>query len=410
MCCENLEFGEITGISLRFILFAGVTVKLCDSEEVTEFGETCPQKKMTKLLMQAGAMKRNNCYMEDTGQEDQESDSDNEDDDDDDMCVTIGAPSRPFSAFGSTPVNLIIKVAGRTHASGNKWKTKEPLKEEVTVCPKAKGVDVDAQGSVNGIPVLEVDVESFEEKPWRKHDSHFLDYFNYGFNEDSWKAYCENQRRLRMGYKVMNHASATKLMIQEWDLPCFRSDYSTPSNHYKSALSSRKTSGTTNVIGGQTGTISWVEEQRRHNIEGNNIQVLSKPSDAEPTPTKMPPFFPPPPFPPPPYNVNSAPPLIPPPRYPPGAPPPSLISTLDMTSALGPCLRTTWHDDSLLSPVLLAVLLLQFQLFCLRLWNPDLFTGRATCPRPAVFNSLETAGAVEILLMISYEKPTDIYS
>ncbi|XP_031641684.1 pre-mRNA 3'-end-processing factor FIP1-like isoform X2 [Oncorhynchus kisutch] len=111
----------------------------------------------------------------------------------------------------------------------------------------------------------------------------------------------------------MNHTSATKLMVQEWDLPCFRSDYSSPSNHYKSALS-RKTNGTTNVTGGQTGTISRVEEQRSHNIEGNNIQVLSKPSDAEPTPTKMPPFFPPPPFPPPPYNVNSAPPLIPPPR------------------------------------------------------------------------------------------------
>ena len=35
-------------------------------------------------------------------------------------------------------------------------------------------------------------------------------------------------------------------------------------------------------------------------------------------------------------------------------------------------LRTTWPDDSLLSPVHLVVLLLQFQLFCLRLWNPDL--------------------------------------
>uniref|UniRef100_A0A8C8HV23 TBC domain-containing protein kinase-like protein n=1 Tax=Oncorhynchus tshawytscha TaxID=74940 RepID=A0A8C8HV23_ONCTS len=35
-------------------------------------------------------------------------------------------------------------------------------------------------------------------------------------------------------------------------------------------------------------------------------------------------------------------------------------------------------------PVHLAVLLLLFQLFCLRLWNPDLFTGRATCPRPII--------------------------
>eukprot|EP00063_Salmo_salar_P003494 XP_013978329.1 PREDICTED: pre-mRNA 3'-end-processing factor FIP1-like [Salmo salar] len=149
------------------------------------------------------------------------------------------------------------------------------------LCPKAKGVDVDAQGSVNGIPVLEVDVESFKEKPWRKHGSHLSDYFNYGFNEDSWKAYCENQRRLRMGYVSRNGG-----------LPCFRSDYSSPSNHYKSALS-RKTSSTINVIGGQTGTISRVEERRRHNIEGNNIQVLSEPSDAEHSATKMPSFFPP---------------------------------------------------------------------------------------------------------------------
>ena len=48
------------------------------------------------------------------------------------------------------------------------------------------------------------------------------------------------------------------------------------------------------------------------------------------------------------------------------------------------CLRTTWHDESLLSPVHLAVLLLQFKLFCLRLWNSVLFTGRATCPRPFI--------------------------
>ena len=38
----------------------------------------------------------------------------------------------------------------------------------------------------------------------------------------------------------------------------------------------------------------------------------------------------------------------------------------------------------------MAVLLLQFQLFSLRLWNPDLFTGCATCPRPAVFNSRDS--------------------
>ena len=88
----------------------------------------------------------------------------------------------------------------------------------------------------------------------------------------------------------------------------------------------------------------------------------------------------------------------------------SFFHSFFLSEDLGPCLRTTWPDDSLLSPVHLAMLLLQFQLFCLRLWIPDLFTRSATCPRPAVFNSLETAGAVEILRMIGYEKPTDIYS
>lgn len=36
----------------------------------------------------------------------------------------------------------------------------------------------------------------------------------------------------------------------------------------------RKTPGTIDVIGGQTATISRVEGRRRHNLEGNNIQVI----------------------------------------------------------------------------------------------------------------------------------------
>lgn len=33
---------------------------------------------------------------------------------------------------------------------------------------KVKGVDLDAPGSINGVPLLEVDLDSFEDKPWRK--------------------------------------------------------------------------------------------------------------------------------------------------------------------------------------------------------------------------------------------------
>mgnify|MGYP001852085574 FL=1 len=30
------------------------------------------------------------------------------------------------------------------------------------------GVDLDAPGNINGVPLLEVDLDSFEDKPWRK--------------------------------------------------------------------------------------------------------------------------------------------------------------------------------------------------------------------------------------------------
>lgn len=42
------------------------------------------------------------------------------------------------------------------------------------------------------------------------------DYFNYGFNEDTWKAYCEKQKRLRMGLEVSTVGSVTsKITVRE---------------------------------------------------------------------------------------------------------------------------------------------------------------------------------------------------
>ncbi|XP_027874620.1 pre-mRNA 3'-end-processing factor FIP1 isoform X2 [Xiphophorus couchianus] len=285
--------------------------------------------------------------------EDVESDSDS-DDDDDDVRVTIGdiktgAPQ--YTTYGTPPVNLNIKTPGS-----------RPYGQVTT---KVKGVDLDAPGSINGVPVLEVDLESFEEKPWRKPGADLSDYFNYGFNEDTWKAYCEKQKRLRMGLEVSTIGSVTsKISVQQGrtgndkDVSSLavhtsKTDFTSPVSLYKSAVSqiTRKTSGTIDVIGGQTATISRVEGRRRHNLEGNNIQVISEhsTSEAEPAAAKIPTFFPPgplppnippPPFLPPPPNVSTAPPLIPPPRLPitvppPGfhpptsGPPPSLIPTMD---------------------------------------------------------------------------------
>lgn len=41
------------------------------------------------------------------------------------------------------------------------------------------------------------DLDAFEDKPWRKPGADLTDYFNYGFTESNWRAYCMKQRALR---------------------------------------------------------------------------------------------------------------------------------------------------------------------------------------------------------------------
>ncbi|TRY76036.1 hypothetical protein DNTS_031946 [Danionella cerebrum] len=194
---------------------------------------------------------------------------------------------------------------------------------EVPTCSRVKGVDVDAEGTV-----LQVDVESFEEKPWRKPGADLSDYFNYGFNEDTWKAYCDKQRRLRMSLEILSLSSSNKILVHH------------SSNDLSDFSSSRNPSSLINVISGQSGTISRVEGRRRHSTEENNIQVVSdKSSDTELSSPKLLPFYPPnippPPFPPP--SISNTPPLIPPPPgfpLPLGAPPP-MMPTLDGKGCVG---------------------------------------------------------------------------
>jgi len=38
--------------------------------------------------------------------------------------------------------------------------------------------------------IFDVDIESFEEKPWKYPGIDISDFFNFGLNEESWKDYC----------------------------------------------------------------------------------------------------------------------------------------------------------------------------------------------------------------------------
>ncbi|KAJ3328316.1 pre-mRNA 3-end-processing factor fip1l1 [Kappamyces sp. JEL0680] len=59
------------------------------------------------------------------------------------------------------------------------------------------GLDIEIMGQYEGVDIVDVDLESFDDKPWRKPGADLTDYFNYGFNEQTWKAYCNKQKLFR---------------------------------------------------------------------------------------------------------------------------------------------------------------------------------------------------------------------
>ncbi|EPX74550.1 mRNA cleavage and polyadenylation specificity factor complex subunit [Schizosaccharomyces octosporus yFS286] len=61
----------------------------------------------------------------------------------------------------------------------------------------AQQVDINPTAKIDGKNIFEVDLESLEDKPWRKPGADISDYFNYGFDEFTWAAYCAKQTTLR---------------------------------------------------------------------------------------------------------------------------------------------------------------------------------------------------------------------
>lgn len=58
--------------------------------------------------------------------------------------------------------------------------------------------EVDA-ASYNGVSIYDLDLDSLPSKPWRqvKNQRELEQYFNYGFDEATWRLYCEKVRQER---------------------------------------------------------------------------------------------------------------------------------------------------------------------------------------------------------------------
>lgn len=83
--------------------------------------------------------------------------------------------------------------------------TEEPKVEEgpdpstlppATAPPSHPKIDPTVAGTLDGRSILDVDLGAMADKPWRRPGSDISDWFNYGFDEISWEAYCYRRRDL----------------------------------------------------------------------------------------------------------------------------------------------------------------------------------------------------------------------
>ncbi|KAI0323063.1 hypothetical protein OF83DRAFT_1160849 [Amylostereum chailletii] len=73
----------------------------------------------------------------------------------------------------------------------------------VTAPPSHPSIDPSQPGIVEGRPVFEVDIANLAEKGWRRPGSDLSDWFNYGFDEISWEAYCYRRREMGEAASVL---------------------------------------------------------------------------------------------------------------------------------------------------------------------------------------------------------------
>jgi len=119
--------------------------------------------------------------------------SEDDDSDDDDIKITIDHNKIDEAKTSYQTLGLNKPVSMTARAPG--------MLGGLSVAEKKGKFNVeefDQLGTINGQPAQDVDLESIEDKPWKKPGADITDYFNYGFTEDTWQAYCSRQRRMRV--------------------------------------------------------------------------------------------------------------------------------------------------------------------------------------------------------------------
>lgn len=96
-----------------------------------------------------------------------------------------------------TPTPSIRAISSEQDAKQPKDDGPDPSKLPPVAAPASHPkIDPTAPGTVDGRSIYDVDLSNLVEKPWRRPGADIADWFNYGFDEISWEAYCVRRRDL----------------------------------------------------------------------------------------------------------------------------------------------------------------------------------------------------------------------
>ncbi|KAI8622750.1 Fip1 motif-domain-containing protein [Chytriomyces sp. MP71] len=125
----------------------------------------------------------------------------------------VTAPISIKPLLGTLPASLVRYNTYNTNIEGDVSAAAGAAGAGVTVTPgsgaapggsqvamaatKSGAIDINLVGQIDGKDLFDVDLDGLDDKPWRKPGADITDYFNFGFNEVSWRAYCNKQKSIR---------------------------------------------------------------------------------------------------------------------------------------------------------------------------------------------------------------------
>lgn len=137
---------------------------------------------------------------EEAGSGDNDSDEyEDEEDSDVEFLIDSGSSRVEPPPQKNGPYSRVTTSTGASAGAGpgSSEAGPEAAAVEKTDAVARKGIELEAVGEWDGQKVTEVSFDQFEDKPWRKPGADITDYFNYGFDELTWAAYCSRQDNLR---------------------------------------------------------------------------------------------------------------------------------------------------------------------------------------------------------------------